>query len=155
LLRPPWQPGQRGNPQNKNQLFNQCQKLCRERSPEAADKMYALMSCGDERIEFMAATWIYERAWGKPKDYDPSLEKAPGVVFDLQHLTREQLQMLLELSRTGAVKPADTSDDANAMRGEAVARHFVRWLPCPAGDRAARASPDVRPLPASPPVCAA
>jgi hypothetical protein len=119
MLCPPWQPGQRGNPQNKNQLFNQCQKLCRERSPEAADKMYALMSCGDERIEFMAAAWIYERAWGKPKDYDPSLEKAPRVVFDLAHLSREQLRMLLELTRTGAVKLADTSDDGRAVAREA------------------------------------
>jgi hypothetical protein len=44
----------------------------------------------DERVRFTCAAWIYERAWGKPKAYDPSIEKAPRVVFDLAHLSREQ-----------------------------------------------------------------
>jgi hypothetical protein len=52
LLRAPWRPGEAGNPAGKIGLWQKYQRLCRERSPEAADKMYALiiMSCGDERI---------------------------------------------------------------------------------------------------------
>jgi hypothetical protein len=126
MLRPPWQPGQAGNPQNKNQLFSQCQKLCSERSPEAADKMHRLMSCGDERIEFMAAAWIYERAWGKPKEFDSNDLAAPRMVLDTSRLTPEQRAVLLEITRSGAVRPADpeptdAQHDAQSSSDDAAA----------------------------------
>src|SRR6185312_5678728 len=74
LLRPPWKPGEVPPHRQKGTVdaYQRCQKLCRERSPRAADEMWNLMQHDrDSRIRFMAASWIYERAWGKPEDYDP------------------------------------------------------------------------------------
>src|SRR3954447_12373939 len=86
LLRAPWAPGERGVPHTTRNRYAACQNMCRERSAEAADKMYSLMSCGDERIELMETAWIYERAWGKPKEVDLSV-------------------------LNGAIRPAEPSDD--------------------------------------------
>jgi hypothetical protein len=62
----------------------------------------------------MAATWIYERAWGKPKDYDPADEPKPKRRFDpskytLQELEQIQAALLLTLEdRSG--RPANRGE---------------------------------------------
>jgi hypothetical protein len=101
--------------------YRRCQELCRTHSPEPAKAIIKMEEeTDDERVRFTCAAWIYERAWGKPKDYDPSLEKGAGGIFDLAKLPREQLRMLLELTRTGAVRPADgdNADDVAVVAGE-------------------------------------
>jgi hypothetical protein len=42
----------------------------------------------------MASAWVYEHAWGKPKEYDPSEEKPDGPVFDPRAYTPEQLDII-------------------------------------------------------------
>lgn len=107
----PFPKGTIANPSGKSGLYQECLKLCRERSPDAADKMYALLKSDDERIQYMAAAWIYERAWGKPKEFDPA-ELARSTTLDLTKLPRELLIALLQATQLGAVKEAEPEQPA-------------------------------------------
>ena len=75
-----WQPGQSGNPQGKSGRFQEVQRICREASPEAARKLIELMSDDDPRIAGWASDKVLERAWGKPKEYDPRAEEPELLV---------------------------------------------------------------------------
>jgi hypothetical protein len=121
ILRP-WQPGQRGNPENKRpDDYLACQKACRERSPEAVEKVSELMrTSSDERVQYMAATWIVERAFGKAKEYDPNAAREAGASLDVATLTREELDVLLEITRRGAVRQAAPDDDASVTTVDAT-----------------------------------
>jgi hypothetical protein len=41
-----------------------------------------------------AAAWVYEHAWGKPKEYDPNTEKPAGPQFDPRAYSPEQLDVI-------------------------------------------------------------
>jgi hypothetical protein len=113
LLRLPWKAGESGNPGGRGGLYQQCQHYCRTKSPESACKIYDLMHCGDERVEFMAASWIYERAWGKAREMDPKDLPRPHTVIDFSRLSAQQLEMLMEIVRSGAIRPAELQPDAD------------------------------------------
>jgi hypothetical protein len=50
---------------------------CQASSFEAAEEIVPLVKeSADERIRYMAATWLYERAWGRAQDYDPNAERS-------------------------------------------------------------------------------
>jgi hypothetical protein len=72
-----WRPGQSGNPGGRTIEFADCQRLCREASPDAARRLIELMYSEDERVALMAADKVLERAWGRPKEPDQpaSLER--------------------------------------------------------------------------------
>jgi hypothetical protein len=85
-----WQPGQSGNPSGKGGDYQRCLTLCREASYDSAQEIIRLRDASDDdRVRFMAATWLFERAWGKPKDYDPKSEAQPGLKFDPSKLSPE------------------------------------------------------------------
>jgi putative transposase len=67
----------------------------------------------DERLAFMAHSWIFERAWGKPKDFDPKDEAPAKPKFDPRLLPREQLEIVQYALRlmVGAMRgPGETSE---------------------------------------------
>jgi hypothetical protein len=113
-----WKPGQSGNPRGFGGEYQRCLRLCREASYEAAEDIIRLgRESDDDRIRFMASTWIYERAWGKPKDFDPADEPKPKrdrfvdpSKYTLQELEliAEALQLMVE-DRSG--RPADRSEE--------------------------------------------
>jgi hypothetical protein len=70
-------------------------QICREASPEAARKMVALMGSDDHRVAYMAAEKVMERAWGKPKDFDPNAQQKPPL--NLGKLDPEALATLRKL----------------------------------------------------------
>jgi hypothetical protein len=52
------------------------QDLYREGSVEAAKEIIRLATeCEDERVRSVCANWVIERAWGKPREYDPDKDK--------------------------------------------------------------------------------
>src|ERR1700738_4736205 len=65
----PFPKGKSGNPGGRTKQFAQCQRLCREASPDAARRLIELMQSEDERVALMAADKVFERAWGRPKEY--------------------------------------------------------------------------------------
>lgn len=106
----PWKPGQSGNPGGRRQdEYLACLRACQKLSPESVEKVHHLMrNSNDERVQYMAATWIVERAFGKPKEYDPNAARDAGASLDVSKLTPAELETLLAITRRGAVhQPAN------------------------------------------------
>lgn len=89
-----WSKGQSGNPNGKSGLYQQCQKLAREHSPQAIEKLVELMNCDDPRVQTVAANSILDRAWGKPKEYDPRAEEPEAMPIDPSQFTPKQRAMV-------------------------------------------------------------
>jgi hypothetical protein len=92
-----WKPGQSGNPHGKRGAYLEAMRICREASPEAARKMVALMDSDDPRVAYMATNAVLERAWGKPREYDPSADPDSKIKMDASRLTPEQRAQLRAL----------------------------------------------------------
>ena len=109
----PFRKGQSGNPGGRTKQFAQCQRLCREASPDAARRLIELIQSEDERVALMAADKVFERAWGKAKDYDPDKEapkRAPPFdpsLYTTDQLRRMQEVMLMIAQRQGMMPPED------------------------------------------------
>jgi hypothetical protein len=83
-----WRPGQSGNPGGRTPEFVDCQRLCREASPEAARRLIGLMYSEDERIALMAADKVLDRAWGRPKEPDQPTSLAVAITRRRLHKRR-------------------------------------------------------------------
>ena len=110
----PFPKGKSGNPGGRTKQFAQCQRLCREASPDAARRLIELIQSEDERVALMAADKVFERAWGKPRIFDPAAEETPKKrpVFDPKLYTLEELQqmqavMLMIARREGLMPPEE------------------------------------------------
>jgi hypothetical protein len=66
-----YKPGESGNHGGRTDQYLEAQRICRDATPAAARKMVALMDSEDERVALMAADKVFERAWGKPREYNP------------------------------------------------------------------------------------
>jgi hypothetical protein len=108
-----WKPGQSGNPGGRTAAYNEAMRICREASPEAARKMVALMDSDDPRVAYMATNTVLERAWGKPREYDPRTEQPEPARFDVSKLNpaeREQVRAALMLLATTAAVEEDVEN---------------------------------------------
>jgi hypothetical protein len=94
-----WEPGKVVNPGGRTDDYLACQRICREASPDAAKKMVELINDPDPRIALMAAERIVDRAWGRPRDYDPKRDaEHPRPSFDPRaYSTAELLQLEVAL----------------------------------------------------------
>jgi hypothetical protein len=77
-------------------VWLEVQDLYRQASPEAAKEIIRLATeCQDERVRSVCANWVIERAWGKPKEYDPyAAQKDQKPKFDPSLYTHEELPQL-------------------------------------------------------------
>jgi hypothetical protein len=90
-----WQPGQSGNPAGHSGLYGEAVSLARQAAPTAVRRLIELMASEDERVASVAANAILDRAFGKPRDYDPTAEGAsPKPSFDPRRYTAEQLAQI-------------------------------------------------------------
>src|ERR1700719_4129918 len=117
----PYKKGQTGNPGGKTKQFAQCQRLCREASPDAARRLIELMQSEDERVALMAADKVFARAWGRPKEHDPDKEapkKAPP--FDPSLYTTEELRQMqaamLIMARGQGLVPEEDAEGGRPYR---------------------------------------
>jgi hypothetical protein len=102
-----WQKGQTGNPSGKSGEYQRCLKLCRDDSEQNIIELRRLRDhSDDDRVRFMAATWLHERAWGKAKEYDPN-EEPQAEVIDPGGFTpkqRSQIMVVLRMLEAAAGK---------------------------------------------------
>jgi hypothetical protein len=101
----------RGRPDDRERsvkLFAEVQKIYRECSPAAAREMCRLaLEAEDERVRSVCAGMVMDRAWGKPKEYDPNAEapkQAPPFdpsLYSTEELRRMQEVMLMIAQRQG------------------------------------------------------
>ena len=76
--------------------------LARQAAPDAMRRLIELMRSEDERVASVACNAVLERAWGKPKLYDPAAEPKPKRRFDPSKYTLAELEVIheaLELMR--------------------------------------------------------
>src|SRR5260370_22060350 len=81
-------------------------------SADAARRLIELIQSEDERVALMAADKVFERAWGKPKEYDPNAEapKKPPPFDPSLYTTDELRQMqavMLMIARRQAQLPEE------------------------------------------------
>ena len=94
-----WQKGQAPNPTGKGGKFQEARSICREASPEAARKLVELIDDPDPKIAGWASEKVLERAWGKPKEYDPEDEGHQAMPLDPSALSPDQRQRFMQLLR--------------------------------------------------------
>jgi hypothetical protein len=90
-------PGHSGNPLGPLKglpAFKQMQALAREKSMEALIKLLALTDDVDSRVAYMACTHVLERAFGKPREYDPNEDRPPQI--DLLKMSPEDREKIHE-----------------------------------------------------------
>lgn len=106
MLRP-WKPGQAGNPAGRRgDEYDETVRLARTASPDAMRKLIAKMDSDDERVATIAIQGVLDRAFGKPKEYDPNAAREAGASLDVANLTPAELEMILAITRRGAVQQA-------------------------------------------------
>ena len=109
----PFPKGKSGNPGGRTKQFAQCQRLCREASADAARRLIELTHSEDERVALMAADKVFERAWGRPKEYDPnaeSVKKRPPFdpsLYTLEELKQMRDVMMMIAQRQGRIPQED------------------------------------------------
>jgi len=101
----------RGRPDDRERsvkLFAEVQKIYRECSPAAAREMCRLaLEAEDERVRSVCAGMVMDRAWGRPREYDPNAEapkQAPPFdpsLYSIEELRRMQEVMLMIAQRQG------------------------------------------------------
>src|SRR6202048_1710354 len=91
-------------------LYAEVQKIYRECSPAAAKEMCRLaLEAEDERVRSVCAGMVLERAWGRPREYDPNAEapkKAPPFdpsLYSVEELKQMQAVMLMIARREGLI----------------------------------------------------
>ena len=94
-----WQPGRSANPGGRPKQtadYKLCRELAREFSAHNIERMRELAeTTEDDRVQYMARTWLDEKAWGKARDYDPNEDRAPRL--DLLKMSPEDRQKLRDL----------------------------------------------------------
>jgi hypothetical protein len=112
----------RGRPDDRERsvkLFAEVQKIYRECSPAAAREMCRLaLEAEDERVRSVCAGMVMDRAWGKPKEYDPNAEAAKQAppfdpsLYSTEELRRMQ-EVMLMIARRQGLMPLEEGDEAS------------------------------------------
>jgi hypothetical protein len=89
------------------QYWSEIQDIYRAGSPAAAREIVRLLliEADDDRTRTICAGMVMDRAWGKPRDYDPNQEapkKAPP--FDPKLYTTDELRRMQEVMTMIAVR---------------------------------------------------
>jgi hypothetical protein len=88
------------------------------------------MQSEDEHVAFIAADKVFERVWGKPKEYDPNAEvpkKAPPFdpsLYTTEELRRMQEVMLMIARRQGLMPEEDAEGVEPAVEESRDGRRF-------------------------------
>jgi hypothetical protein len=77
-----------------------------------------------------AAAWVYERAWGKPNEYDPASEKPAGPEFNPRDYTPEQLDVI-EAALLLFVNPPTRQAESEVTPPHQAAQIGRRFAPRP------------------------
>jgi hypothetical protein len=116
-------PGHSGNPLGPLKglpAFKQMQALAREKSMEALIKLLALTDDVDSRVAYMACTHVLERAFGKPREYDPNEDRPPQIdLLKMSPEDREAIRQMLEAAaRRQRLAQARQEEGAGGVGGE-------------------------------------
>jgi hypothetical protein len=120
-----FQSGSSGNPsgmsKSQRETYSEAKALAHQAGPGAIRRLAELAGIPldggdwvplerhdiDPRVVYMAATALAERAYGKPREFDPAEEQRTAPI-DFSRLTPEQIEMVHNVARllAGARAPA-------------------------------------------------
>jgi hypothetical protein len=86
--------------------YHETMSIARSNAPEAMRRLVELSQSDDERIAFIAASAIIERAWGKAPPFDPTGHPAKSN-FDLSRLSLADLRALMAVMEAARVPDED------------------------------------------------
>ena len=118
-----WQPGQSANPGGRPKQtadYKLCRELAREFSQHNIERMKHLAeTTEDDRVQYMARTWLDEKAWGKtPAAYDPAEDAPPQVdVLFLSPEERQAIRDMLDRARRRKLAQQQQSEIAGDVGG--------------------------------------
>jgi hypothetical protein len=110
----PWRKGQVPNPSGKGGAYHEMQRLAREYTPRGTEILREIADDPNEdsRNRIVAIGMLFDRAWGKPREYDPQAEareEQNKSSFDPRRYTEEELEVIeagLRMTLTGGSAPA-------------------------------------------------
>ena len=82
-------------------------------------KLIFKTDAADESVAIVAMQAVLDRAWGKPRDYDPREAQSGGLRIDVSKLTHDQRALLLAIIQSDAVKPAGGDGDTSVTTVDA------------------------------------
>src|ERR1700689_1063504 len=88
FLKQRWKPGQSGNPSGHAAEYGEVNKLARQFSVRAMERLGELMESQDERVATVACNSVLDRAYGKPEVRQP--EPVDDFEARLERMTPEQ-----------------------------------------------------------------
>ena len=119
-----WLPGHSGNPDGRNLRqspdYKLCRELAREFSQHNIERMKQLAeTTEDDRVQYMARTWLDEKAWGKtPAAYDPAEDAPPQVdALFLLPEERQAIRDMLDRARRRKLAQQQQSEIAGDVGG--------------------------------------
>jgi hypothetical protein len=95
----PFQKGQSGNPAGRSGPYLETQRLARDAAPDVTRRLIEIaLTDPDTRVAVVAGNSVLDRAFGKPRDYDPKEDKPPSMV-DVSVLSVSEQRMMLDFLR--------------------------------------------------------
>lgn len=108
----PFRKGQSGNPSGRPKTIKEVRDLAREEAPRAFRRVVKLIDSDDERVAFVAAQEVLNRAYGKPSQ---QVEVRRQVLSDLSDA---ELEAILVRGLSGAAGHSGPLIEAQASTDE-------------------------------------
>ena len=108
----PWKKGESPNPGGQPALPSEVKKILREATPQAAQKVVELMSCGIPKVELAAAQEILNRALGKPKENISIVDLMDGGDM------RVQIRQIMLQRMSGKIQNVGQEEQLQLTTGE-------------------------------------
>jgi hypothetical protein len=103
----PFRPGASGNPGGRPTSYTAARRALQDWASETGVKrLIELAGSPDDRVASVVVLGIFDRAYGKPKEFDPSEERKP-VTINTSVLTKEERSVLLSALRKGLLREVD------------------------------------------------
>ena len=110
----PYPPGVSGNPGGRPTNYHQARKALQDwASMEGVQRLIELAASADDRVASVVVLGIFDRAYGKPKEFDPREERSP-LLIDTSVLSEAERHVLLAMLRRGLVKESEPAPDPSS-----------------------------------------
>ena len=114
----PWVPGQSGNPGGRPANYHQARKALQDwAAKDGVPRLIELAASADDRVASVVVLGIFDRAYGKPKEFDPREERSP-LLIDTSVLSEAERHVLLAMLRRGLVKESEPAPDPSSEPAE-------------------------------------
>jgi hypothetical protein len=105
-IMPAWRPGVSPNPGGRPAGYREARRALQDwASKQGVQRLIELAASPDDRVASVVVLGIFDRAYGKPKEFDPSEERKP-VGINLSVLSTDEKRQMLEFLRRGPLTDA-------------------------------------------------